>query len=329
MDQVQGHPKKRGWIVLAVVGTVLAGGIAAAVALRPGAAASAPARAAGFARKLRPHFDHTPVIPDAFDSPQAVTRACLGCHPDAAQVMKTSHWRWVGAEVQVAGHEGKVRIGKANLLNNFCIAAKGNEKSCTKCHIGYGWKDASFDFEKAENVDCLVCHERTGAYTKGAYGLPTKETNLAAAARSVSTRIHALSTRRRSIAACVITPVRPSPPTVAQNSSTVCGSCPVGESRRTVPVPSTRSSQRMCRPIAPSTWWFLPWTSAAIAPPTVTNLVPGLTGMNQPRGRVTRSSASSETPPPTIATPRSSSRSMPANAVQSRTHPPAFCAASP
>ena len=187
MDQVQGHPKKRGWIVLAVVGTILAGGVATAVALRPGPAASAPPPAAGFARKVRPHFDHTPVIPDSFDSPQAVTRACLGCHPGAAQIMKTSHWRWVGAEVQVAGHEGTVRIGKKNLLNNFCIANRGNEKSCTKCHIGYGWADDTFDFEKAENVDCLVCHERTGGYVKGMYGLPTKESNLVAAARSVST----------------------------------------------------------------------------------------------------------------------------------------------
>ncbi len=28
----------------------------------------------------------------------------------------------------------------------------------------------------------------------------------------------------------------------------------------------------------PSRWWFLPWTSAATAPPTVTWRVPGVTG---------------------------------------------------
>ena len=34
-----------------------------------------------------------------------------------------------------------------------------------KCHAGYGWVDDSFDFSKRENVDCLVCHERTRTRT--------------------------------------------------------------------------------------------------------------------------------------------------------------------
>ena len=105
-----------------------------------------------------------------------MTRSCLGCHADAAHIMKSSHWQWLGEEVVVPGHEGKTRIGKKNLLNNFCLVNRGNEKTCTKCHIGYGWADDSFDFQKAENVDCLVCHERTGTYVKGMYGIPTKET---------------------------------------------------------------------------------------------------------------------------------------------------------
>lgn len=172
------------WSRGAVIGAVLLCGIGLALALRaPGRSA---VRAAGFERSPRPHFDHAPVIPEKFESPQAVTRACLSCHPRAAEVMKTSHWRWLGDEVQVPGHPSAVRIGKKNLLNNFCIAAHGNEKSCTKCHIGYGWADDSFDFENPENVDCLVCHERTRSYAKGTYGLPTKETDLGAAARSVS-----------------------------------------------------------------------------------------------------------------------------------------------
>ncbi|HET9594444.1 MAG TPA: tetrathionate reductase family octaheme c-type cytochrome, partial [Anaeromyxobacteraceae bacterium] len=127
------------------------------------------------------------MIDEKFESAQAVTRRCLSCHPGAARIMKTSHWLWLGDEVSVPGHAGATRIGKRNLLNNFCIASRGNEKSCTKCHIGYGWKDDSFDFATTENVDCLVCHERTGAYAKGTYGLPTKETDLLAAARSVAT----------------------------------------------------------------------------------------------------------------------------------------------
>ncbi|HEX9106807.1 MAG TPA: tetrathionate reductase family octaheme c-type cytochrome, partial [Longimicrobiales bacterium] len=61
------------------------------------------------------------------------------------------------------------------------------EKACTKCHAGYGWADASFDFAKPENVDCLVCHEQGSGYVKGVAGMPEKGVNLVAAARSVGT----------------------------------------------------------------------------------------------------------------------------------------------
>jgi octaheme c-type cytochrome (tetrathionate reductase family) len=140
-----------------------------------------------FERKARAHFDHTPVIPESFDSPQAVTRKCLECHPTAAHVMRTSHFQWLGPEAPIAGRPGAHRIGKRNLINNFCIATRGNERSCMKCHAGYGWSDANFDFSKSENVDCLVCHEHSGTYVKGEAGVPTKESNVVAAARSVGT----------------------------------------------------------------------------------------------------------------------------------------------
>jgi hypothetical protein len=99
--------------------------------------------------------------------------------------MHTAHWEWLGKEVAVPGHDSPMRIGKKNLINNFCISAVGNWASCTKCHAGYGWKDESFDFKKKENVDCLVCHEWSGAYVKGPAGVPEKGTDLAAVASSV------------------------------------------------------------------------------------------------------------------------------------------------
>ncbi len=37
---------------------------------------------------------------------------------------------------------------------------------CTSCHAGYGWKDHSFDFNNAEKIDCLICHDTTGKYKK-------------------------------------------------------------------------------------------------------------------------------------------------------------------
>ena len=96
-----------------------------------------------------------------------VTEKCLDCHPEAAaEVMNTAHWHWKGEEVQLPGKESRVSVGKANLINNFCISVQSNEGGCTQCHVGYGWVDDSFDFEDARNVDCLVCHEQTGQYLR-------------------------------------------------------------------------------------------------------------------------------------------------------------------
>ncbi len=91
-----------------------------------------------------------------------VTKACLSCHTEAAkQLHKTSHWTW-SFENELTGQV----LGKKNVINNFCVATATNWARCTSCHIGYGWKDASFDLSSEENVDCLVCHESTGTYKK-------------------------------------------------------------------------------------------------------------------------------------------------------------------
>jgi octaheme c-type cytochrome (tetrathionate reductase family) len=173
----------RSWIIATLI-TAVALGAAAQVAL---ARVRPPDEPPPQLPRPRAHFDHAPVISGPFEKPQDVTVACLGCHPSADHVMKSSHWLWLGEEVQIPGRTGTARIGKKNLLNNFCIATRGNEKGCMKCHAGYGWVDDTFDFSKRENVDCLVCHERSGTYVKGPGGIPTKQSNLLAAARSVGT----------------------------------------------------------------------------------------------------------------------------------------------
>lgn len=61
-----------------------------------------------------------------------------------------------------------------------------------------------------------------------------------------------------------ITPVRPIPPAVASNSALSA------ETVRTVPSAVSSSRSRTWRVKEPETWWFLPWMSAPIAPPTVT-----------------------------------------------------------
>jgi hypothetical protein len=144
------------------------------------------------------------------------------------------------------------------------------------------------------------------------------------AARSVSTDISEVSTDWSWTVAVRIIPVRPMPPVVASNR---------GVPRRTVRIsPSAvRSSKETTwREKEPDPWWFLPWMSAPIAPPTVTWRVPGVTGTNQPSGSSTSMSRCREMPASHSTLPPSASIAWTRfRAVMSNTAPPAFCAASP
>lgn len=51
-------------------------------------------------------------------------------------------------------------------FRNIYLKLSSNYVRCTSCHIGYGWRDSSFDFSSEANVDCLVCHDTTGTYKK-------------------------------------------------------------------------------------------------------------------------------------------------------------------
>ena len=132
--------------------------------------------------------DHSTFFKGPFADGPSVTKACLECHPKAAsEIMQTAHWNLVGDEVTVPGHEEPVRIGKRNLINNFCIGIKSNWPGCTSCHVGFGWEDDSFDLTDESLVDCLVCHEQTGNYHKdaGDAGRPAADVDLLASAKSV------------------------------------------------------------------------------------------------------------------------------------------------
>jgi octaheme c-type cytochrome (tetrathionate reductase family) len=132
------------------------------------------------------HSDHTDILNEPFASGPAVTQRCLECHADAAQqVMATTHWTWESEPVQLPGRAEPVTIGKKNQLNNFCIGIQGNWNKCTSCHAGYGWSDASYDFDNASNVDCLACHADPAFYAKADFGNPAEGVDLTAAAQSV------------------------------------------------------------------------------------------------------------------------------------------------
>lgn len=131
--------------------------------------------------------DHTDYMEGPFSSPQEITETCLLCHDGLDKdIMLTRHWNWLGEEF--VNEKGvTMRVGKQNLINNYCVSLSTNWARCTSCHIGYGWKDNSFDFTNGNNIDCLVCHEQTGTYKKvptGA-GMPDPSVDLVKVAQSV------------------------------------------------------------------------------------------------------------------------------------------------
>lgn len=64
-----------------------------------------------------------------------------------------------------------------SIISNWC--------GCAKCHAGYGWKDANFDFTNIENIDCVVCHDGSQIYKKGLRGIPKPDINLKLVAQKV------------------------------------------------------------------------------------------------------------------------------------------------
>lgn len=108
--------------------------------------------------------DHTKfkALNKNFKTGPEVTKACLECHTEAAkQVHNTKHWTW-----EFINPATKRKLGKKNVINNFCTSTQTNQTFCSACHVGYGWKDDKFDFTKEANVDCLACHDTTGKYKK-------------------------------------------------------------------------------------------------------------------------------------------------------------------
>ena len=120
--------------------------------------------------------------------PYAGTQSCLTCHEqEGFEMLNTGHFRWAGKAVNIVGLEDQEH-GKNDLINNFCIANATNEQRCSQCHAGFGYRDADYDFENPLNVDCLVCHDQSGTYAKGAKtaGLPDPGVDLDKVARSIT-----------------------------------------------------------------------------------------------------------------------------------------------
>ncbi len=154
------HRIKAGKAARSVIGTAFALGLVFAM----GADAQAANDSAKPDTVSSSTADHSKFkeLTGPFATGPEVTKVCLKCHTEAAkQIHKTKHWKW-----DVVNPGTGRKLGKKNIINNFCGSVVSNEARCTSCHIGYGWKDGNFDFASQENVDCLVCHDSTAKYRK-------------------------------------------------------------------------------------------------------------------------------------------------------------------
>jgi len=142
-----------------------------------------------YATKSTPSVDHRKLVElqKEFKTPQDVTKACIACHTEAPkEVMASAHWNW--ERVGYIEGRGLASIGKKNVINNYCIGSKTNEQACAKCHIGFGMTDnEKFNYHDSTNVDCMVCHDNSETYQKGASlaGYPDRSVNLEKVAQSV------------------------------------------------------------------------------------------------------------------------------------------------
>ncbi|MBD3266504.1 Ni/Fe-hydrogenase cytochrome b subunit, partial [bacterium] len=133
--------------------------------------------------------DHAELIKDKGSmAPQDITTQCLACHPHAGEdILHTAHWTWTGLSQDTLGKQNRADLGKANIINNYCVHVYTNWERCSMCHIGYGWKDKTFDFHDPTNIDCLICHDTTGQYKKSKTnaGYPVEGVDLIKIARNV------------------------------------------------------------------------------------------------------------------------------------------------
>ena len=135
-----------------------------------------------------PAQDHTENLSGPFENVQQVTEECLMCHEDAGdELLQSKHWNWLTSNLTESVKDGE-SFDKRFPINNFCIAVKDDSVACITCHLPNEKKKASLNFNTAENIDCLVCHEQTGAYVKAPlqYSADTSKIDLLKIAQSVA-----------------------------------------------------------------------------------------------------------------------------------------------
>jgi hypothetical protein len=85
---------------------------------------------------------------------------CIACHQkEATEMLQSLHVKWSGPTPELSNTNG-AELGKAKGgINTFCTYAMSSKSACFNCHVRADGNAP--DLAKAEDVDCLMCHNDT------------------------------------------------------------------------------------------------------------------------------------------------------------------------
>lgn len=85
---------------------------------------------------------------------------CIACHEtEATEMLQSLHMQWSGPTPDLTNTNGE-SLGKgAGGINTFCTYAMSSKSACYSCHVRADGNAP--DAVKAEDVDCLMCHNDT------------------------------------------------------------------------------------------------------------------------------------------------------------------------
>ena len=110
--------------------------------------------------------DHSENLSGPYENVQQIVEECLMCHEESGeQVLQSNHWNYLASNL-LSPTQNMIEGERHIPINNFCLAVPGSEMNCTTCHLPFSRVDETFEFNSAENIDCLVCHEQTGTYVQ-------------------------------------------------------------------------------------------------------------------------------------------------------------------
>ena len=97
-------------------------------------------------------------LPGPFTTLAEANRQCVACHKtQAGDIRKGVHWNW--ERKRVTGKQTTLSQ-KSTDLTRFGLAADVNPAACRRCHIS----THPLTTNESTDINCLVCHDTTGAY---------------------------------------------------------------------------------------------------------------------------------------------------------------------